>query len=1624
MSEEDIESGRGQREESQALLSGEEDEDAELLAGGGEDDEDDDEDFDFSDDDSELFGGVYEEDSDEEVDFDYEEADTWQREVAAVKDPSISEATLHLVPWAEVITEILFSSLAIAAYTIVLIVLDKSPLLLLAVFCVWTMLVVFAVEVAGSQGTSYLAVYGTAAVGPAVVLAVLHSSRFVAFVLMGLWIFALSAIWLLFAFMCSRRTVYRSAVYQACSGLVRVRLRSRKDVALLAKGIKFIHPSKLRANSDMFTNFLAKNAPSLGYKRTCIGSSMVVTDPEPRVPNVKLKLDGLEIDEGEFVLSHVEDTDPNDSGTALPVHCLETTLKRRGAIADKVISTWFADSPPPKDESKAKESEEQKSVREWFQQHQPDTFPLLATFKRINRWDSLYNHFAARALTCLAATVMLSLPMFRIVKTTVLMHSDMCKEPVPATLLLPDGSPLCGANGLEACAAVCANTVNFFEGVNAALNTSYVEFLLMFVLVPVVVFTLAVQWVSQQHEKLERQYFERLHLSKVATRELLESKNALESLMSMQKLWERFRRRFKAWNPLDLGDPDLVACGRMSQAEVSGNAVSYENEALMQTLKRVRMVLSSVTPSEEMPLTFGLRCDEPGEPDAEAGEDEDDVGEEERELVDTVASTMAEYSIVGNSDRNFKAVFVVKCQNVKTWLMWKKWLGIDEKKKGETAASAPAAGTTSGTYEKQLKYILDPKNVQAQDSGRGSHVDVTTQAIIGDQAIPRGFSLTHIYTFSRTDKSLFQIDIGGEKSSHGKGGDKDEQNKALQDLKKEVKTLEQVLKVDKAIKKLEEKPAKKEGADEDSDDEDDPLEGDEDMAICIRFCFSEQYYNQMESKELEALLDKKISGIKTKSVQQKVAKKRDDAARYFPDFVRIMLAPEIGPIQDEENLSDGSTTSGLTFLLAGSNPLQAVFHTAFELLSRFMVFFLCLCFVLLVPIWRCFVQGGSFFPAPYTVYLALNCFLCALAMWYFLNDFHTTSYRLELIAGCLTDFEQKTLDPSGKQGKKGGEKKDEGKKEEGGEAAPGAGGETPQPPPAENADEEAGGGKGKEGAGGPKTSPFDLVILESSSTKYNPLDKWWQDEWKAKQKNVENWHLSAGYMRVFVSSSRLTAQTILLAAAAILMFLLVFSLVQAMQGKGAVSVNAGDVKGFVSDQISSGGGGDRLRRLLDDPKERLALSPFMFALHAAHHSDGDMVAESLQVAAVDMNAVKADAAEEISLSALLENTKLPDYSEQLDRIGVETVGDLLSYVKESDLEKLGMPVVHIRKLFGAAREAQRQPKSLGMPPEVQQSRLLKEEDGEEEEDTGGHLAAAADALKQVNVSKVTKTQMLTVVLVLLLLYYSVPLIWYMAKVNDAFDRHSSLLVTTKEVHRMNMARREDNVLDAIEEGAEDAPSFPESKDGSKIPKDMSCKRYERLLDLAIQSASENKTRFPLKLFGFIINSAVLGGWIALALSPVLQEAQHMVPEAVMMGCTWMETSGILDQVQQAADAGTSLANEVVDSAGNSTRLSHASHVGSINAKKLFHDFVCTPLKDYMDQQSADAESSAEDQLNSLSGAGGSDEGGDEASAERRRLQAHRQAAALQEWWLSYPGHAHQQHFVIRRLLDVTHNWQL
>eukprot|EP00971_Amphidinium_carterae_P031551 621326-Amphidinium_carterae.4 len=454
-------------------------------------------------------------DSDEPIgeaevkDFDFEKATTWQKALFAVKDPYISQASLHRSHLSDVLVEILTNLLAVAAFAVWLVVLDLHAVLLLGLFCIFSMLVVTAVEVARAQGIAQVAFFGLV-VGPLPRLLVCHASKSSKLVMMLMWIFAVSAVWLaLSAIICGKlHTIYRSALYQACSGLVRVPIRSRTDIAMLAKGIRYVD------HAFDHGKHCGHNLTHKLTTLTSIGVGTVQTDPDPRVPNVKLTIDGIVFDKGDFVLMEVTDTQPDAAPEPLDLACLEATLKSEKKIADKVISTWFAERP-----RKAKETRDQRKVREWFMEHEPVYYPLMATFKSINRREAIYSHSGIRALCSLCVACLAGLPMFRIVKDTQVMLGDLCKTPVPAEIFLPDGSPLCGATNIASCATACSTTVNFFEAVNAALHTSYVEILFIGVLVPVILFTLAAQYVAHTHKKLEKEYFGRIRASNVARAE-------------------------------------------------------------------------------------------------------------------------------------------------------------------------------------------------------------------------------------------------------------------------------------------------------------------------------------------------------------------------------------------------------------------------------------------------------------------------------------------------------------------------------------------------------------------------------------------------------------------------------------------------------------------------------------------------------------------------------------------------------------------------------------------------------------------------------------------------------------------------------------------------------------------------------------------------------------------------------------------------------------------------------------------------------------------------------------------------------------------------------------------------
>jgi len=126
-----------------------------------------------------------------------------------------------------------------------------------------------------------------------------------------------------------------------------------------------------------------------------------------------------------------------------------------------------------------------------------------------------------------------------------------------------------------------------------------------------------------------------------------------------------------------------------------------------------------------------------------------------------------------------------------------------------------------------------------------------------------------------------------------------------------------------------------------------------------------------------------------------------------------------------------------------------------------------------------------------------------------------------------------------------------------------------------------------------------------------------------------------------------------------------------------------------------------------------------------------------------------------------------------------------------------------------------------------------------------------------------------------------------------------------------------------------APVDPRVEKAKK--KDIACKRYEQMLDMATQTANKNKTRFPLKLFGFVINTTLIGTWIGFASGTLGKQAQSMAPRLAMKGCNFIEHSSAFTLLAAEAAKHSSL----------------GKNVPKASMPKMFHDAVCIPLHRYL-----------------------------------------------------------------------------
>jgi len=1118
------------------------------------------------------------------------------------------------------------------------------------------------------------------------------------------------------------------------------------------------------------------------------------------------------------------------------------------------------------------QSSEVKNIRRMFSENGLTEEPfqnLMVVVQRVDPMQGIWDHWAPRALFVSLLVAVLSLPARLFVEEVVGMHQDLCADPTGA-IKMPGGEVLC--KDKTDCAQICGDPMKYIDAVTSSVFTSKAEALFVFILLPVYIFMTSVLIVRDQHMSLELRYLKGMNRTRGAIREVLAFKSQFESMRSISETCKQFSRRFAAWSPMSTGDPDLSAL--QSFDKELGYWKSFRNDSVQnKAFEQISKKMVALTAKHEIDgdaFWNGLYKSELNA-----------MGPEKK-----WEELMKMYKL-GSTDRNYSVSWTVLCRSNESWELWKAWL------QGEVAQSA-------------LDRMIQSQSAQdGLPGGKGMPCYLEEDLCVGNQLIPKGFSLTHMYCFNPEDHSEFVIELRKGASAsvfENEQMDTEGMDEAFARMMRVMPVYDQMNSMEQMLT------------------QNDNSVGKDGFGIALRFAVSEQFWSTLGS-------DPGLSQLKGKTMT---------------DFITNVIKEKDCPVFSDVDNNAEITQSQIILVAGEVDPMQPVLSLAKVLLKRLLVVILAFLFMLIMPCFRVYMKGGKLFPEPFKAYLIGNAVCCAIILWYFFGMFQLTSERLSLVSSSLAEFEQKTLDPSGKAAKaKDGSKDAKSEKDS--------------------------------KASVPEASPFDLTVNDSGH-KYNPngegeAAEFFQQQWAEKQNNVRNWHYCIGYLRVIISSSRLTAQAILVAAGVILAFLLLMSFLDVAAGK-----NGAQAAQFAHN-----------------------------AADQARHAAGEMVEHVKEQAKNVVDQTVKDIQDTRRLSLNLGMAAGP----------INVASGSIEFTNATEaLQELAQPVRHALSF------------SIGR-------RLAGKLDDEASKALHDVEMIRKKMLKAFDIAKtITETQFVTVALVLLVLLYSVPLIYYIAKINDSLDKHGNLLLAQKEVHRMNMANRQTpSTATAVPAGDGAADSSAAAPGGTASDKDIGCKRYEKMLDMAIESAQTNKARFPLKLFGFIINMALLGTWITLALSPLAKQVQGMTPGLTMAACQWVENLDIINQAEGLANQGVKKANEGISKANQGIqavnngmqkgldkvneitaqitgekakheemeKFEKIDHLKLFNFQKMFHSYVCKPLTKMAAEQAAKA----------MSG----------ITQTRRLRSIEPLAPAVEKWWHAHPGDPHVKLLSVLSILN-------
>ena len=231
-------------------------------------------------------------------------------------EPAINEAMLHIVPWKQLGIEFSVNLCVTALFFGFHLVVRSSTLVELPIFIVGALIVVIAWELAVKAGSLYQVIYILSAVVLPIALAfgIDSGSTFpltkMLPILVFFFLFASSLVWCIFQ--CTKWS--DSECWNALTGTKKLRLKRRLDLVKLARSMTIIKPDQLREQAGILGWLSRKLSDILGWlsckkkesdknrfvNRIVLG--MVTVDPDPKISDVTLKIDGDEVPYGDYRL--------------------------------------------------------------------------------------------------------------------------------------------------------------------------------------------------------------------------------------------------------------------------------------------------------------------------------------------------------------------------------------------------------------------------------------------------------------------------------------------------------------------------------------------------------------------------------------------------------------------------------------------------------------------------------------------------------------------------------------------------------------------------------------------------------------------------------------------------------------------------------------------------------------------------------------------------------------------------------------------------------------------------------------------------------------------------------------------------------------------------------------------------------------------------------------------------------------------------------------------------------------------------------------------------------------------------------------------------------------------------